>query len=320
MKRQNKHSWPESTLVSESLPAALTAFVVSSLVETSIWFECAPAPNCVILHGQRYAILRVIARNKPVAYSDYDIRPTTPLAGLHLRGVVVRRFLISYPVPPTALAHLLPPGAELSLSGGLAWVSACFVNTKQLRPSVVPGPLGLEFNYLVHRTRARLPYPDGVKRESVLVLEANINNRLFAELAARTAGVRFKAQDVTLRESRNGWRVQMRNAGGQLLYRADIAKSSIGATLPQGSRFSDVAAADKFLLNVAYGGQWQRQQHRLHLLAETHDPWHAQAGACKTDCFAFLESIHPAAAQADHVITMTDIPHYFALRGTDTGL
>src|SRR5438270_8608110 len=103
----------------------------------------------------------------------YDIDPTTPLPGLHLEGTVTRRFLINYPVPPESLARFLPPGGEVSTCAGSAWVSACFVNINDMRPSLAPEAVGLGFNYLVHRTRARLPYPDGTKRESVLVLEAN---------------------------------------------------------------------------------------------------------------------------------------------------
>ena len=121
----------------------------------------------------------------PAPTSRYDISPTTPLPGLHMNGVVTRRFLISYPVQPAVLSRFLPPNAELSTWQGLAWVSACFVTIRHMRPSFVSSPVGIDFNYLVHRTRARIPYPDGVRRESVLVLEANITSRVFAAIGQR---------------------------------------------------------------------------------------------------------------------------------------
>ena len=101
-----------------------------------------------------------------------DLAPTEPLRGLHMIGTVTRRFLVTYPVPPAALASAVPPCGELVLHNGLAWVSACFVHIARMRPSLVPEPLGIGFNYLIHRTLARLPYPDGKMRNSVLVLEA----------------------------------------------------------------------------------------------------------------------------------------------------
>ena len=70
-------------------------------------------------------------------------------------GTVVRRFLISSAVPPEALASHVPPGAELSLFDGKAWVSACFVRMDDMRPSFTPSALGVKYNYLIHRTRAR---------------------------------------------------------------------------------------------------------------------------------------------------------------------
>lgn len=254
--------------------------------------------------------------NKLALRYGYDISPTTKLPGLRLNGMVTRRFLITYPVQPEALSGFLPPDAELSTWQGLAWVSACFVNIRRMRPCMVPDPVGIEFNYLIHRTRARVPYPDGLRRETVLVLEANINNRLFAAIGQRLHGVGFHARDIRLLEEPDCWRVRMRADDGALLFQADIAKASIADELPAESRFPDLAAADRFLLNVSYGAEWHAQTRRLQLLAETHDAWRAQAGSCRTQRFAFLESLDAAAPQADHVITMTNVPHYFALCGT----
>lgn len=261
-----------------------------------------------------------MSTHAPAPSHSYDISPTTPVPGLRLNAMVTRRFLISYPVQPAALSAFLPPDAELSTWQGLAWVSACFVNIRRMRPCVVPNPLGIEFNYLIHRTRARVPYPDGARRESVLVLEANINNRLYAAMGQWLQGVRFHTRDIRLLEEPDRWRVRMCADDGALLFQADIAKDSIGDELPADARFPNLAAADKFLLNVSYGAEWHAQKRRLSLSAETHDVWRAQAGSCTTQRFAFLESLDQslgtAAPQADHAITMTNVPHYFALRGT----
>jgi uncharacterized protein YqjF (DUF2071 family) len=118
-----------------------------------------------------------------------DLAPTDPLHGLHMKGTVTRRFLVTYPVPPETLVPAVPPGGELVLHAGSAWVSACFVHIAGMRPSVVPEWLGTDFNYLIHRTLARLPYPDGKLRSTVLVLEANINRRVLGVIAAKMTGV-----------------------------------------------------------------------------------------------------------------------------------
>lgn len=244
----------------------------------------------------------------------YDLVPTEPLLGLHMRGRVKRRFLITYPVPPQTLATAVPPGAELSLHGGLAWVSACFVHITGMRPSFAPESTGVDFNYLIHRTLARLPYPDGKLRESVLVLEANINRPLLGLIARKLTGVQFYTRSITLTENSGAWVVQLIGPTG-VLYEAEIHKASIGTDAGKSSQFADAGEADRFLLGVSFGGQWEPQASRIRLLAETHDPWQTHLGECKTKRHAFLESLGVFGVEADHVITMTDIPHYFALRG-----
>ena len=248
--------------------------------------------------------------------SSYDLSPTTRLGGVHMAGVVRRRFLISYSVEPSLLAPFVPTGGELSLYNGMAWVSACFVDLADMRPSFVPKGLGSQFLYLIHRTRAKLPYPDGELRESVLVLEPNMNKPLLARLGRASTGVNFRVRDFAFEETVGGWSLRMSD-GMTVLFEAEIARNTIGDTLPKQSRFENAKAADDFLLGVAYGGEWNRNSGRLRLLAETHEPWKTYVGACETKRYAFLEGLGVAQPRADHVITMTDIPHYFGLRGFD---
>lgn len=243
-----------------------------------------------------------------------DLAPTEPLRGLHMIGTVTRRFLVTYPVPPAALASAVPPCGELVLHNGLAWVSACFVHIARMRPSLVPEPLGIGFNYLIHRTLARLPYPDGKMRNSVLVLEANINRQLLGLAARKMTGVRFRVREITLTELNDAWIVRMKERQ-EVLYEAEIYKNSIDTQFHGQSQFVNASAADQFLLGISFGAQWEPDSGRIKLLAETHDPWNTYVGQCKTNRHAFLTSLGVQQPTADHVITMTNIPHYFALRG-----
>jgi uncharacterized protein YqjF (DUF2071 family) len=243
-----------------------------------------------------------------------DLAPTEPLRGLHMKGIVTRRFLVTYPVLPQTLMAAVPPGGALVLHNGLAWVSACFVHIAGMRPSVVPEWLGTDFNYLIHRTLARLPYPDGKLRSTVLVLEANINRRVLGVIARKMTGVRFHIRDISLAELGESWIVRMKERD-EVLYEAEIFKRSIGVQIDERSQFKSASEADRFLLGISFGAQWEPEARQLKLLAETHDPWQTYVGQCKTNRHALLNSLGVQQIDADHVITMTDIPHYFALRG-----
>lgn len=101
-------------------------------------------------------------------------------------------------------------------------------------------------------------------------------------------------------------------SGSAVLFVADIHKSSVGTDINSSSRFASAHEADGFLWGVPYGGEWEQRRERVRLFAETHDPWKALVGQCSTKCNAYLTSLGVPNLEADHVITMTDIPHYFA--------
>lgn len=239
------------------------------------------------------------------------------MPGPHLNGLVTRRFLVDYPVPPSVLQPFLPPGGELALWGGAAWLSACIVNIRHMRPSPLPAFLGAEFNYLVHRTRARLPFPDGRKRDAVLIIEANLDNSLFSVIGRLTSKIRFNTRQIALRETADSWRLMMREKSGEALYDASVPKSSVGGELPPGSLFSSTGQADRFIAGVSYGGQWHPDDGRLRLIPETHSPWKVLVGSSLTRRNAFLEQLcgRDRAPQADHAILITAVPHHFPIFG-----
>ncbi|WP_166831542.1 DUF2071 domain-containing protein [Thalassoroseus pseudoceratinae] len=242
----------------------------------------------------------------------FDLAPTARLSGLHMVGTVFRRFLISYPVDPHILADYLPPGAECVTHNDCAWVSACFVRMDDMRPSFLPRWMGMGFNYLIHRTRARLPFPDGKLREAVLVLQPNINRPLLSTFGSLLTGVGFKTRQIDFSEDDADWRIQM-NHRGKLLFDAEIPKASCSERIVPDSQFSSASEADRFLLGVSFGGEWKNGQQHLKLLPETHDPWETRVCKCISHKNQFLESLGLDRLAADHAITMTEIPHYFGV-------
>ncbi len=175
------------------------------------------------------------------------------------------------------------------------------------------------FNYLIHRTRARLPFPDGKLREAVLVLQPNINRQLLSSFGSLLTGVGFRTREIDFTDDNDNWRIRMISAG-ELLYDATILKSSCSESISSDSLFSTAQEADDFLLGVSFGGQWVKGQRNLKLLPETHDPWATLACTCITHKNQFLETLGVDAIDADHVITMTQIPHYFGITPIKTQL
>jgi hypothetical protein len=245
---------------------------------------------------------------------DLDIRPTDRLPGIHLAGTVGIRLLVNYGVPGEALQPLMPPGCEASTHAGLAWLSVCAVRLEKLRPSILPRAAGLTFNYLIIRTVARLPYPDGERRESVMILESNIGGRLAAKLG-RVTGIQPNLRRIEIEEDDDSLGLRMSDRDGTPLYRAEFPKASTRDPLPAGSRFGSREDSYRFLMHMSFGGAWEPGSGRISLLAETHDPCAWMAAETRTTKFDFLESLVPNHQEADHTIIMRSVPHQFALRG-----
>lgn len=188
-----------------------------------------------------------------------------------------------------------------------------------MRPNILPRFVGMGFNYLIHRTRARLPFPDGKLREAVLVLQPNINRQLLSSFGSLFTGVGFRTRQIDFTEDRDNWRIRMVSQD-KLLYDATIVKSSCSITISNKSRFATAGQADEFLLGVSFGGQWLEGQRTLKLLPETHDPWDTLACTCITHKNLFLESLGVDTVDADHAITMAQISHYFGITPIKTRL
>lgn len=246
---------------------------------------------------------------------DYDMKPTDSIAGAHLVGTVEQRFLLTYPVPPAALGPFVPHGCVLETFGGKGWVSACAVRISGLRASFAPKATGIGVDYLIIRTVARLPFPDGAMRRSVLMLEANLSSRLAGALAGRVTGIASHVRPITLAEREDGWHIELKERDGAIRFAAVVPHVGISDSLPPGSAFPDPVEASRFILDMSFGGEWLRRRDAIRLLAETHDPCELQFGRSTTRANAFVHRLAGGAVEADNVLVMSGVPHQFALRG-----
>jgi hypothetical protein len=147
------------------------------------------------------------------------------------------------------------------------------------------------------------------------MLESNINRRLATILGGATAGITTNLRPVRLTEDEDGWRVEMTEREGKILYSAEIPHQQISRTLPEDSVFPNATEASRFILEMSFGGQWLPRKKSVCLLAETHVPCDLAFARCKTTVNTFVEGLAGKSVDADHVLSMTNVPHQFALRG-----
>ncbi len=229
--------------------------------------------------------------------------PTARLPGFHFRGVVEQRVIANYPVEPAKLEGRMPPGATLWTDQGTAWLSACFVQLRHVRPAGAPKRLGLPMRYLVHRTMAHVPFPDGKRRKAVLVLEAYASPAL-QRWAGAKVGAPFRPARIEWGRQGRSFHVQAWGPDGRPLYEARSKAS------PGSKRFPRLADADAAILGMAWGSFHDGDGWRL--FPETHDPWQAYGLDVETAAYALRDALG-SRGEADHAIAMEDCPHQFGL-------
>src|SRR5882724_6927625 len=103
-----------------------------------------------------------------------------------LEGVIRRRVLLNFHVDAGVVARLLPAPLEVLRYNGFAIVGVCLIGMEQLRPTGLPGSLGLSSENMAHRVAIRYPtrkgMQDGVyiwRRETDQCLIGILGGRLF---------------------------------------------------------------------------------------------------------------------------------------------
>ncbi len=229
------------------------------------------------------------------------MHPTARLSGLHFRAIVEQRIIANYPVPPAVVRPLIPSDARLWELDGRAWISACFVQMRHVRPTGFPRWAGVPLRYLVHRTMAEVPFPDGRLRKAVYVLEAYGDPPLQRAMARVLGGAPFRPSHIEWRRHGDGFYLSVSRDGAPIYQ----ARSKPGFA---SSVFPDIAAADHAILGMAWGssndGRWS-------LFPETHEPWNAYSLVQTTEVNTFRDGLGLKGIEADNVVGMQDCPHSF---------
>lgn len=121
-----------------------------------------------------------------------------------MSSVVERRLLVNYRVAPEAAASLVPPPMRPQLVGGWAVAGICLIRLGQLRPSRLPGWIGLRSENAAHRVAVEWDGPQGrstgvyiSRRDSGSVINVLAGGRLFpGEHSLARFDVRETTQDL----------------------------------------------------------------------------------------------------------------------------
>lgn len=219
--------------------------------------------------------------------------------------------VLTYAMPPDALAPLLPPGLSLDTYRAPdgtehAFVAVGVVSTLDLRPAGLPAMCGRDYVLTGYRVFTRFPTPGGRTMRGLRILRSDTDRRLMmlggnllTRYHYRLAWIRLEADQGRLQV-----RVDSRDGRADLAFTADL--TSRPAALPSGSPFATGADARRFAGPLPYTFDYEARTGSMIVVKAYRTQWRPEPVAVDVSRLTFfrhgpLAHTRPVLANAFHV-------------------
>jgi hypothetical protein len=189
-----------------------------------------------------------------------------------VRGVIDRRILANYRLDADAAAAVLPAPFKPKLVGGFAIGGLCLIRLKQVRPAILPLPIGIASENAAHRI-AVVWEQDGQEREGVYIPRRDTDSRLNALAGGRVFPGEHHHAQFKVEESHGGYDVSFEADDGGC---AMAIRARETHTFPDDSVFAGLDAASRFFEAGSLGYSATSRPGRFDGLALDCDRWAVQ--------------------------------------------
>ena len=194
---------------------------------------------------------------------------------------------LTYAFPADVLRPLLPPGLELETIDGYGFVAVAVVQTRSLRPAVLPAGFGQDFFLAGYRVFTRFRTPDGRLFRGLRILRSDtdraamvIGGNLLTHYCYHHCDARIDAAAERIRVN-----VRSQDGAGDLTLTADLS----AARLPEGSPFSSEKAARRSAGPLPFTFDYEPETHAIIAIYAPRANWHPSLVAVDVDRIAFFD-------------------------------
>ncbi|MBX2907310.1 MAG: DUF2071 domain-containing protein [Taibaiella sp.] len=151
--------------------------------------------------------------------------------------------VFTYAVPVADVANLLPPCLELdTLDAKWAFVAVAMVQTRQLRPAMLPSFIGSSFYLLGYRLFVRYTTAAGKRLRGLYILRSETDSRLMNALGGVFTHYDYHYTDIHRELATGVERITSVRSGIDV----QVADGGQNTSLPFGSPFNDWKEARRF--------------------------------------------------------------------------
>ena len=183
--------------------------------------------------------------------------------------------VLTYALPQAVLTPLLSPALTLDTYEDFGFVAIAMVQTKQLRPSLLPAWLGQDFFLTGYRCFTRYQNHAGRNLRGLKILRSDTDKTRMTMLGNLMTSYNYCKAGVKitpLAPEQFDLQVTTPNAEADLHVVADISEAA--AQLPANSPFPDLRAALRFAGPLPHTFSYERQTNSVVTIKGVRSEWH----------------------------------------------
>jgi hypothetical protein len=225
---------------------------------------------------------------------------------LPVEAFFAHSLVLTYALPQEILTPLLPPGLRLDTFENYGFVAIALVQTRGLRPQVLPPAFGQDFFLSGYRIFARYRSPQGRELRGLRILRSDADSRLMVVAGNLLTHYAYRLARVKLRERDDILSVEIRTPQCEADLKVRAYLDSKPAPLPGGSPFPDVETARRFAGPLPWTFDWEKETHSIVRIKGVRKVWNPQPVRVDVDYATFFDhapfgGVQPILANAFHL-------------------
>lgn len=204
--------------------------------------------------------------------------------------------VLTYSLPASILAPLLPPGLSLDSYEGQGFLAIAMVKTRELRPVGVPAFLGRDFFLSGYRIFARHQTAEGRNLRGLRILRSDTDSRLMEFAGNLLTHYNYKTCLVDEERTPGSLSLRITTPHGEADLDLQARLQSPPGQPPAGSPFPDLRIARQFAGPLPFTFDYERKSHSLVIIEGVRTNWDPRPVEVEVKKNTFLQ--HPPFSEA----------------------
>jgi hypothetical protein len=197
--------------------------------------------------------------------------------------------VLTYAVPARSLITFLTPGLRLDEWNGYGFLAVAFVQTKHLRPAILPSFLGQNFFLIGYRVFCRYRCRNGRNLRGLLILRSDTDRKVMAVLGNLLTHYNYQIAQVEIERSTRSLQLHIVTPDGSGDIQLNANLSHPGRFIPDGSPFSNEQEARRFTGPMPFTFDYEQETNSTILIQGVRKQWRPRLVPVAVNKLGFVE-------------------------------